>query len=63
MTQSKRAKRKTKASRLREQAKELREDRKLKQVVNTKSFWQRQTFGPASEVRHVDPKDCDGTLP
>ena len=23
--------------------------------VNTKAFWQRQTFGPASEVRRIDP--------
>jgi hypothetical protein len=38
-------------------------DRKLKQLVNTKSFWQSQTFGPASEVRRIDPKDYDGTLP
>lgn len=32
-------------------------DRKLKQLVNTKSFWQSQTFGPASEVRHIDPSE------
>jgi len=36
-------------------------DRKLKQLVNTKSFWQSQTFGPASEVRKIDPKDYPGT--
>jgi len=26
-------------------------------VVNTRSFSQRQTFGAASEVTHINPKD------
>ena len=28
-------------------------------VANTYHFRTRQKFGPASEVRHVDPKECD----
>lgn len=30
-----------------------------KEAVNTKDFWQRQKFGKASEVTHIDPN----TLP
>lgn len=51
------AKRKSKSAASRAVAKQLKKDREVGQVVNTKSFWQRQTFGPASSVRHVDPKE------
>ena len=30
--------------------------RKREQVVNTKAFWQGQSFGAASPVRRIDPK-------
>ena len=30
-------------------------DKVTKPVVNTKAFWQGQSFGPASEVRRIDP--------
>jgi hypothetical protein len=30
--------------------------KKIKPKVNTKQFWQKQKFGPASNVRRIDPK-------
>lgn len=33
--------------------------KKKKECVQTKFFWTNQTFGPASEVRIIDPKDYE----
>ena len=36
-------------------AEQRKADREAGQLVNTRAFWQRQSFGPASEVRRIDP--------
>jgi hypothetical protein len=37
------------------QKKHQKKPKKEKHIVNTKAFWQSQTFGPASPVRKIDP--------
>lgn len=38
---------------------EAERSKKKKERVQTKSFWTKQTFGPASEVKIIDPKDYE----
>jgi hypothetical protein len=64
------AQKKAKAEKARKNAQDFREKSKAewmqkngyeeaKPVVNTKAFWQGQSFGPASEVRRIDPLTGD----